>query len=145
MPTTPPSPDRPHAATATRAPLASSPRTALVAGLLDLVAVLVFATVGRASHEEGLSVAGVLEVAWPFLAGLVAGWLVTRAWRRPLAVWPTAVGVLVLTWGGGMALRAATGAGTAASFLLVAAGFLALVLVGWRAVALGVLQARRPR
>ena len=50
----------------------------------DVVLVLLFATIGRASHREGLSVAGVLEVAWPFLAALAVGWLAAvrvRAWH----------------------------------------------------------------
>ena len=78
--------------------------------VLDLVAVLLFVTVGRRTHAEGISAAGVLDTAWPFLAGAATGWGAARAWRRPTSlasgavVWAT---TLVL----GMALRRATGDG----------------------------------
>ena len=44
-------------------------RTAALALLADLVSVVVFCTIGRRSHAEGLTVAGIAETAWPFLAG----------------------------------------------------------------------------
>ncbi len=110
--------------------------------VLDVVAVLAFAAVGRRSHAEGLTVAGLLETAWPFLVGVVVGWVLSRAWRRPLALWPVAtsvwVGVLVV----GMALRRATGEGTAASFVVVATLVLGLLLFGWRVVAVLVVRRR---
>ncbi len=40
--------------------------------------------------------------------------------------------VLATTYAVGMVLRAATGRGTAVAFLIVAAGFLALTMLGWR-------------
>ena len=43
------------------------------AAAIDALLVLVFATIGRASHEHSLDVLGVLETAWPFLVGLAAG------------------------------------------------------------------------
>jgi len=116
------------------------PTAAAVA--LDTVAVLVFAAVGRRSHAEGLAVLGVLRTAWPFLAGAAAGWLVARTRRAPAASLagglPVWLGALVL----GMLLRVATGAGTAASFVVVAAVALAVLLLGWRLVA-AVLPARQ--
>lgn len=117
------------------APRPSPAVRALVAFDVDLLAVLVFAFLGRRTHEHGLDVAGVLGTAWPFAVGLLAGWLVARAWRRPLAPWSTGLVVWAFTWGLGMALRAGTGGGTAPAFMLVALGFLGLTLVGWRAVA----------
>jgi hypothetical protein len=102
--------------------------------VLDLVAVLLFVTVGRRTHAEGISAAGVLDTAWPFLAGAATGWGAARAWRRPTSlasgavVWAT---TLVL----GMALRRATGDGTAAPFVVVAALVLAALFLGWRALA----------
>lgn len=41
----------------------------VLAPVTDIVCVVVFCTVGRRSHAEGLSVAGTAETAWPFLAG----------------------------------------------------------------------------
>ena len=107
------------------------------AGLgLDAVAVLLFAAAGRLSHEEGWSVAGVLLTAWPFLVGAALGWVVVRlrSARWPLAVGP-GIPVLVCSVVVGMALRAATGLGTAPAFVAVTTVVLALLLLGWRAVA----------
>jgi hypothetical protein len=113
-----------------------------VALALDVVAVLLFAAVGRRSHAEGLAVLGVLRTAWPFLAGVAAGWLLARVWSAPGA--PVASGVPV--WLGalvvGMLLRVATGAGTAPSFVVVAAVSLAVLLVGWRLVARAAIPRR---
>ena len=46
------------------------PAVALAA---DLIAVVAFAATGRRSHAEGLTVAGVAQTAWPFLAGTLVG------------------------------------------------------------------------
>jgi peptidoglycan/LPS O-acetylase OafA/YrhL len=116
--------------------VARSVRRPAVAFVVDVALVVVFAAVGRTSHSEGLSLAGVLTTAWPFLAGTVVGWLVVRVRRRG---WPVDVGPGVTVWFAtllvGMLLRWGTGAGTAVSFVLVAALVLALLLVGWRFVA----------
>jgi len=101
---------------------------------LDVVGVLVFCAVGRRSHEEGLSVTGVATTAWPFLTGTVVGWLASRGWRQPTAVVPTGVVVWLFTVAIGMLLRKATSAGVAASFVVVAASVIAVLLLGWRAV-----------
>jgi Protein of unknown function (DUF3054) len=108
----------------------------------DVVAVLVFCALGRRSHDEGLSVSGVAETAWPFLSGTVAGWLVSRAWRQPTAVAPTGVIVWLCTVVVGMLLRKASSAGVAASFVVVAATVTAVLLLGWRA-AVGVTPRTR--
>lgn len=101
---------------------------------VDVVCVLLFCAVGRRSHAEGLSVAGVATTAWPFLSGTALGWLAARAWRRPTAVVPTGIVVWVCTVVVGMLLRKATSAGVAASFVVVASAVTALLLLGWRAV-----------
>lgn len=113
------------------------------ANVADSAAILLFAAVGRASHAEGVTVAGVLEVGWPFLVGGALGTLAGRTWRRPPAlasgayVW---VGTLVI----GMALRALTGGGVQPSFVVVAAVTLAVSLVGWRG-AYALVRSRRGR
>src|SRR5262245_54850022 len=103
-------------------------RRPLVAFVLDVVLVLVFAAVGRASHDEANPVLGALETAWPFLVGTVVGWAVVRALRKD---WPVDVGPGITVWFAtlliGMMLRRATGAGTAPSFVVVAALVLALL------------------
>ena len=103
--------------------------------VLDLCCVGAFVAIGRAGHSEGDALAGLARTAWPFLAGLVIGWLCTRAWRRPAALWPTGVGVWVSTVALGMVLRIVSGQGTAAAFIGVAFAFLGLFLLGWRSVA----------
>lgn len=116
----------------------ASPATArrvVLAAVLDIVGVLVFCTIGRRSHDEGLTIAGVAETAWPFLTGTVLGWVVIRGWRRPTALVPTGVAVWVATVVIGMALRKVTGQGTALSFLVVASIATAVLLLGWRGVA----------
>jgi peptidoglycan/LPS O-acetylase OafA/YrhL len=102
---------------------------------LDVVAVLLFAAVGRRSHTEGVTVVGVLDTAWPFLAGVVAGWLVTRAWRRAASLVPVGVAVWIAAVVVGMLLRRLTGDGPAWSFVAVATVVLGLLLLGWRSVA----------
>lgn len=106
------------------------------AWLLDLLVVLAFAAVGRASHAEGLSVPGVLGTAWPFLAGLALGWAVVLGWRGVQERWwATGLVLAACCLVGGMTLRRLTGEGTAPAFVLVAAGVLVLGLVGWRGLA----------
>ena len=113
--------------------LAALVRRPVVAFVLDVLLVLAFAAVGRASHAEASSLTGVLVTAWPFLAGTVVGWLVVRLRRHG---WPVDVGPGITVWFStlvvGMALRWFSGAGTAASFVAVAALVLAVFLLGWR-------------
>ena len=136
---------------------------------LDLLVVLVFAAAGRASHALSGDVLGVLATAWPFLVGMVAGWLAVlrqsgrrrgepvgedlddevsedlgeeqgRAGRRSLW-WLDGLVIAVSTLVIGMLLRSFSGGGTALPFVLVATAVLVGGLVGWRAVA--ALLARR--
>jgi peptidoglycan/LPS O-acetylase OafA/YrhL len=99
---------------------------------VDVICILVFAIVGRSSHQEATDLLGVAHTAWPFLAGCLLGTLIGRTWRRPYAlasgaaVW---LGAVI----GGMTLRMLTGAGVHLSFVLVASIVLALLILGWRA------------
>ena len=120
----------------------TSTRTATLALLGDAVAVLVFVLVGRRSHDEGSALLGTLAVCWPFWVAGAVGWLAVRGWRRPLAVWPTGVGVLAVTVVGAMGIRVLTGAGAPLSFVVVTTVVLALLVLGWRGVA---AQVRRRR
>jgi hypothetical protein len=105
-----------------------------VAGLLDVVWVLVFVSIGRTSHTEGLTVAGLARTAWPFLVGLAVAWTVARAWRAPAALVPTGVVVWPVCVAVAMGLRAVSGQGVAAAFIGVALAFVGLGLLGWRAL-----------
>jgi Protein of unknown function (DUF3054) len=110
-------------------------RRALIALFADVVCVIVFCTIGRRSHAEGLTVAGIAQTAWPFLAGTGVGWLLIGGWRRPFAVIPTGVVVWVCTVAAGMVLRKVTSAGVSTSFVVVASLSTAVLLLGWRAAA----------
>jgi len=110
-------------------------RSAWLAVLLDVCCVLVFVAVGRASHTEGETAAGILSTGWPFLCGLAAGWVFSRAWRHPLALRPAGLAVWLSTAALGMVLRVVSGQGTAVAFVVVALAFLGLFLLGWRLLA----------
>jgi FlaA1/EpsC-like NDP-sugar epimerase len=98
----------------------------------DLVLVLVFVLIGRGSHEEGFTLLGTLNTAWPFVAGLALGW------RTALPVWASTVVIGVL-------LRALSGQGVAVSFVIVTLLVLAAFLFGWRALARLVVTRRTRR
>ncbi len=103
--------------------------------LLDLVVVTVFVLVGRRSHDEGESVAGVLRVWWPFAAGLGVSAVLAGAWWYPFS-WPRAVGAWLGTVVVGMALRIGIqGRDFRPSFVIVTTVFLGLGMLGWRALA----------
>ena len=104
---------------------------------------LVFVLIGRRSHGEAASAAGIVTTLWPFLVGLLAGWLVTLAWRRPLAVIWSGVPIWLMTVALGMLIRMSVGQGVEVSFIVVASIVLGVFLVGWRLVALPVVRRRR--
>ena len=107
-------------------------RAAALGLLADVVVVVAFVVIGRASHHAGGTAAGVARTAWPFLAGLAAGELAARSWRRPAALVPTGLVVWLVTVGLGQLLRAVSGQGTDLAFIAVSAAFLGLFLLGWR-------------
>ncbi len=107
-------------------------RRRLTALCIDVVVVVGFVALGRQSHSEGEAAAGIAVVAAPFLIGLGIGWLaIWRAvpptgWRAGLTAWVSTVIV-------GLTLRGLVfGRATPIAFILVATGFLALGLLGWR-------------
>lgn len=120
------------------------PRTIALALVLDTVLVVAFSALGRASHDSDVF-GGLWQTAWPFLIGLAVGWLVTLAWRAPLAPVRTGLGIWAATVIGGMLLRAASGQGTALPFIIVATLTLLVLLVGWRVIAALVARRRSRR
>jgi len=105
---------------------------------IDAVCVVVFCAIGRRSHEEGITLAGLAKTAWPFLTGAAVGWLLSCKWQglgRPAAVNPTGLAVWLSTVVVGMVLRKLSGQGVAFSFVIVAATVTAVLLLGWRALA----------
>ena len=118
-------------------------RVPLAVGI-DVFSVTLFVAIGRREHERDSAIAGLIDTAAPFLLALALAWLVLRAGRRPTE-WRTGVGIWAITLVGGMLLRNLVFAdGTATSFVIVAASFLALFLVGWR-VAFALIERRSTR
>ena len=102
----------------------------------DVLSVLAFALVGRASHDEGLTAAGLLETAWPFVVGVAGGWAgIFLARMAPLS-YPAATMMLVKTVILGCVLRVIFTDGDAPlSFVVVTTLVLAAAFFGWRFVA----------
>lgn len=108
----------------------------LPAVIVDALLVLVFAAIGRASHDE--SPAGFLLTAWPFLVALLLGHLLAALLpARPRRPWSLLWGVVVwvVTVAGGMLLRVLSGDTAQVPFIIVATLTLGVFLVGWRGVA----------
>ncbi|HST84841.1 MAG TPA: DUF3054 domain-containing protein [Kineosporiaceae bacterium] len=114
----------------------------IIGGVLaDLAAVLVFVTIGRLSHEEGLSVSGLLRTGWPFAIGVIGGYIGIALTRWPLLslrggaviVGKTAVIGLVLRYG-------IAHDGAPFSFVVVTVLVLSALMLGWRAATLGALR-----
>ncbi|MDO5661725.1 MAG: DUF3054 domain-containing protein, partial [Brachybacterium sp.] len=108
---------------------------ALGALIGDALAVFIFTAVGLLQHGLSLETMNVLMTAWPFLVGLLLGHLAIRAWRAPFRLWPQGVFVLAITVAAGMAIRTLFGLGTDVTFVVVTASVLAILLLGWRAIA----------
>ncbi|WP_125774060.1 DUF3054 domain-containing protein [Antribacter gilvus] len=106
----------------------------------DTVSVAAFALIGIASHDGSLAEAFV-RVVWPFAVGAAVGWAWTRAWRSPDRLWPVGVLVWCTTVALGLALRALAGDGVAWAFAGVTAVFLAITMIGWRALVTGLRRA----
>ncbi len=106
--------------------------------IVDLVLVTGFGIVGHWTHGGDMSLVGIAETSWPFLAGLAAAWLLTCAWQQPLSPLRTGVGLWAATILIGMMIRAFLGDGTAGAFIIVAGLLNFATLVGWRVVATAV-------
>lgn len=132
-------PARPDAA------LAESPRygrLALLAGG-DLLVLLVFVLVGRSSHQEAESAAGVVRVAAPFVvAWFVVGAILGAFGRRGSAATTAPRRLLArtgLSWlvacPAALGLRAlGEGHGIPPAFGIIAFVFNGVLLLGWRGV-----------
>lgn len=117
---------------------------AAIAATLDLVSVLAFAASGRSSHQHGLTFAGILQTAWPFLAALTVMWILTLAVTRPTAPLRTGIPIWIGTVALGMLLRVLFTDGEApTAFVIVASLVLGITLVGWRGLWTTFRRARR--
>jgi hypothetical protein len=123
----------------------------LIAALLaDAVVVVVFAAVGRRSHDDSEGIAAVMGTAAPFLVALVLGWMLVLALGRTRSAFADPVRldagalVAVVTACAGLVLRRTLwDRGTALAFVIVAMAFLGVTIVGWRG-AYGRLRRSRP-
>ena len=113
-----------------------------IAWLVDLVLLLVFVAIGRASHGEDAT--GFAVTLLPFLAGLQSGWLLAGP-RNPLDALRFGGVVWLCTLVVGMLLRVASGEGAAPAFVVVTAVVLGVFLLGWRLLAAGIQRLRPPR
>lgn len=109
--------------------------------VIDFVLVMAFVLIGRRSHDESDALSGILTTAWPFLSGLVIGWLGLVGFRWPFVTVISGALVAFATVFVGMLLRSSTDQGVAVSFVIVAVIVLGVFLIGWRALA--ILLAKR--
>jgi hypothetical protein len=119
-------------------------RIPALAILADVVAVVVFAAIGRISHTEPDDLVGLLGTAAPFLVALGAMWATPVVRANPVGV-----SSAVVVWGGtvllGLALRAGFTGQFAMSMAVVTAVALAVLLLGWRALSAAVAVRARQR
>lgn len=100
----------------------------------DVVAAVLFAIIGRASHGFELSLPGIAQTAWPFVVAAIVGSLLASRlggdswWRTGVIAW-------AVTVAGGIGLRLLGGETAQLPFVIVTGAVLALLLLGWRAVA----------
>jgi hypothetical protein len=116
------------------------PALAIVA---DVVAVVVFAAIGRMSHAQPDDLVGLLGTAAPFLVGVVAMWATPIVRAHPVGAWAA-----ITVWAGtvviGLLLRAGFTERLPLSFAVVTTISLAVLLLGWRALSAVVsLRARQ--
>jgi len=113
--------------------------------LLDGLVVVAFVVIGREDHGFSSDLADYVRVASPFLVGLAATAVATRAWTRPTSPL-TGLFLALGTVGIGMLLRRFVwDDGTATPFVIVTTLFLIAGMVGWRVIAVAVDRMRASR
>lgn len=110
--------------------------------VIDLVLVVIFAIIGRASHAEALDFEGVTRTALPFLGGTLLVWIFLILTNRRLHPLREGAVVWAATLVLGMVFRVLVGDGVQIAFVIVAAIFLALFLIGWRALRSAITRTR---
>jgi len=111
--------------------------------LLDVAWIILFAIIGRQSHNEGTPLEGIVAVAWPFLVGYAVGVFALRLNRAPRSL-TRAVPVWLLTIVLGLAIRTVQkGRAPELAFIIVATIALAVGFIGWRVIAAVICRRRR--
>ena len=121
-------------------------QSALLCAAADTAVVLLFIALGRFSHSEPLSLGGLAGTGWPFVVGLIGGYLgVVIARLTPISL----AGGLVVSLKAfilSMILRAGIQQDpTPLAFVMVTAVVLVGLMLGWRMLALQRLRRRRSR
>lgn len=113
--------------------------------IADVLLIILFAALGRRTHDSGMDVGGLLLTAAPFLLAWLVATALTRPRRTWARIWPAGVVVWLVTVVGGLLLRVAFGDTAAVSFQLVTAGVLGVFLLGRRVLSTLLLRWRRGR
>ena len=74
---------------------------AVRAAVVDFIFVLAFVVIGRKSHGHGETISGIFSTFWPFLVGLVIGWISIKLWKNPTQTYPKGI----LLWLSTVAVR----------------------------------------
>ena len=102
--------------------------SAIIAGVIDFVAVVVFVVIGQRNHDGSSDVYGIINLAAPFLIALLTSWVVLRTWRGPFNR-ASFVATWVITVAGGLFLRRVVfDRGIATAFIIVTVITLGLLL-----------------
>jgi hypothetical protein len=102
--------------------------SAIIAGVVDVVAVVVFVVIGQRNHDGSSDVYGIINLAAPFLIALLTSWVVLRTWRGPFNR-ASIVATWVITVAGGLFLRRVVfDRGNATAFIIVTVITLGLLL-----------------
>ena len=102
--------------------------SAIIAGVIDVVAVVVFVVIGQRNHDGSSDIYGIINLAAPFLIALLTSWVVLRTWRGPLNR-ASFVATWVITVAGGLFLRRVVfDRGIATAFIIVTVITLGLLL-----------------
>ena len=115
----------------------------IVAIIADLLLVLAFAIIGRASHAEALDLDGIQRTALPFLAGTLMAWIGFLLKRHRGTTVLNGVFVWAMTVVLGILFRLLLGDTAEFAFIVVTMLVLAVFLIGWRAV-LHLVRRSRP-
>ena len=102
--------------------------SAIIAGVIDVVAVVVFVAIGRRNHDEGTTVLNILGVAAPFLIALVISWLGMRTWVEPFTRRSWAATWVITVVAGLLLRRFVFDRGIATPFIIVATITLGVLL-----------------
>jgi peptidoglycan/LPS O-acetylase OafA/YrhL len=101
----------------------------------DLACVFTFVIIGRNAHAEVDSAGGILSTAWPFLIGVVGGYVGAAMARWPALSARGAAVIVAKTLILGLVLRyGIQREGTPLSFIIVTVLFLSAFMAGWRLV-----------